>query len=230
MSKQYDYYLEQHKSNVAKGFNWIKENLPELIVDMGTVDYEHQICFLHDHSKSQSDEYEAYDAYFYGGNRSYQVVQDFNYAWLNHIHRNPHHWQHWILLNDEPNEGEIILDMPYNYILEMICDWWAFSWSKGNLRAIFDWWNEHSKWIKISDKTRQTVITILDKIATKLDQLDSIKEEYRKSDLTMSEFLRSFDGLTVSQKKELLNWSGDDEYVTVTDTGEIVDGGERNRK
>ena len=177
MSRQYDYYLEQHKGNVAKAFNWIKENLPELIVDMGTVDYEHQICFLHDHSKSQSDEYEAYDAYFYGGNRSYQVVQNFNHAWVKHIHRNPHHWQHWILLNDDPNEGEIILDMPYNYILEMICDWWAFSWNKGNLREIFDWWNEHRDWIKLSNKTRETVVTILDKIDKKLIELEDTEED-----------------------------------------------------
>ena len=177
MSRQYDYYLEQHKGNVAKAFNWIKENLPELIVDMGTVDYEHQICFLHDHSKSQSDEYEAYDAYFYGGNRSYQVVQNFNHAWVKHIHRNPHHWQHWILLNDDPNEGEIILDMPYNYILEMICDWWAFSWNKGNLREIFDWWNEHREWIKLSDKTRETVVYILSAIAKKLNELEDTEED-----------------------------------------------------
>nr|DAE02562.1 MAG TPA: hypothetical protein [Siphoviridae sp. ctmYS12] len=30
------------------------------------------------------------------------------------------------------------MDMPYNYIIEMICDWWAFSWNKGNLQEIFN--------------------------------------------------------------------------------------------
>ena len=172
MSREYDLYLEQHKGNVAKGFHWIQEYLPELIPTNDGIDYEHQICFAHDASKNEADEYEAYDAYFYGGNRSYQVVQDFNYAWLNHIHRNPHHWQHWVLLCDDPNEGEIILGMPYHYILEMICDWWAFSWSKENLTEIFKWYDEHKSYMKLERKTRQTVEDILKKITLKIQELE----------------------------------------------------------
>lgn len=169
MSKQYDTYLEQHKSNVAKGFNWIRENLPELLT--GDFNYEWQICYNHDQSKTESDEYEAYDKYFYGGNRSYAVVQDFRRAWLIHIHRNPHHWQHWILINDDPAEGEIIMDMPYNYIIEMICDWWAFSWSKGKLDEIFAWYDEHKNYMKISDNTRKIVDSILCELKTKIETL-----------------------------------------------------------
>ena len=169
MSREYDLYLIEHKNNVAKGFKWIQENLPELLLDI-KVDYEHQTCFEHDASKTNPDEYNAYDAYFYGGNRSYQVVQDFNYAWLDHIHRNPHHWQHWILLNDEPNEGEIILEMPYNHLLEMICDWWASRWSKGDLTEIFKWYDAHKAHMKLGEKTRQTVEDILDRIRTKVEE------------------------------------------------------------
>ena len=33
MSFQYDQYLTQHRSNVKRGFDWIAENLPELLVD-----------------------------------------------------------------------------------------------------------------------------------------------------------------------------------------------------
>ena len=170
MSREYDNYLTEHKGNVARGFHWIQEYLPELIPAEDGIDYEHQICFAHDKSKNESDEYDAYDAYFYGRNRSFQVVQDFNYAWLNHIHRNPHHWQHWILLNDEPNEGEIILDIPYHYILEMICDWWAFSWAKGDLTEIFNWYDQHKIYMKLSEKTRKTVEDILWKIRLELQK------------------------------------------------------------
>lgn len=172
MSREYDLYLENHKANVKKGFDWIKENLPELIVPMEGVDYEHQISFAHDASKSDPEEYEAYDAYFYGGNRSYEVVQNFRYAWLRHIHYNPHHWQYWVLHIDEPDEGTITLDMPYHYILEMICDWWAFSWNSGNLREIFDWYEKHKDYMKLSDKTRKTVEDILGKIREKLGKLE----------------------------------------------------------
>lgn len=164
MSINYDNYLESHKRNVGKAFEWIRENLPELI----TGDFEWQIVYNHDHSKSELDEYKAYDDYFYGGNRSYAVVQNFKKAWLAHIHRNPHHWQHWILINDDPGEGEIILDMPYNYIIEMICDWWAFSWSKNSLSEIFKWYDEHKSYMKLSDKTRDTVESILNKIREKI--------------------------------------------------------------
>ena len=168
MSIKYDIYLSQHKANVFKGFEWIRDNLPELVKD--DHDYEWQIGMAHDQSKSYPEEYAAYDAYFYGGNRSYAVVQDFRIAWLHHIHNNPHHWQHWVLINDDPGEGMVIMDMPYNYIIEMICDWWAFSWAKGNLDEIFNWYDEHKAYMKLSDKTRSTVDDILDKLRAKLHE------------------------------------------------------------
>ena len=168
MSRQYDEYLIQHRSNVFKGFQWIEENLPGLIKP--NINMAWQMEFAHDASKDMKDEYDAYDAYFYGINKSYQVVQDFKKAWLLHIHRNPHHWQYWILINDDPNEGEIVLDMPYEYILEMICDWWAFSWNKGKLDEIFNWYDEHKAYMKLSYTTRKTVENILAKIKEKLSE------------------------------------------------------------
>lgn len=168
MSIQYDLYLQQHKANVTKGFMWIRDNFPALMNN--APDIEWQILFGHDLSKSDPEEYDAYDKYFYGGNRSYEVVQNFREAWLRHIHKNPHHWQHWVLINDDPKEGEIILDMPYTYIIEMVCDWWAFSWAKGNLYEIFNWYDEHKAYMKLSQFTRMTVNNILDNIKKKLDE------------------------------------------------------------
>lgn len=159
MSVKYDQYLENHKANVIKAFEWMKQNIPELASDNALL--EHQIVFGHDDSKTQPDEYEAYDAYFYGGNRSYAVVQDFKQAFLTHIHRNPHHWQYWILVQDDPKNGELIMDMPMNYVVEMICDWWSFSWSKGDLNEIFKWYDEHKDYIKLSELTRHNVEFIL---------------------------------------------------------------------
>ena len=169
MSREYDLYLEQHKGNVAKGFEWLEENLPDVLKNCGD-NLRWQVCIAHDQSKTEPDEYEAYDKYFYGKNKSYQVMQDFNLAWLKHIHRNPHHWQHWILINDNPKEGKIVLDMPKNYIIEMICDWWAFSWNDGNLFEIFKWYDEHKDYMKLSSKTRKTVEDILEQIKTKLSE------------------------------------------------------------
>lgn len=163
MSWEYDNYLQEHIENVQKGFFWMQEHLPDLILD--EFDYSN-ILYHHDDSKRQQEEYRAYDAYFYGGNRSYQVMQEFNYAWLHHIHHNPHHWQYWILIAEE---GTKALDIPYPYIIEMICDWWSFSWKTGNLYAIFDWYDAHKERMILSTKTRTTVEDILSKIKEVLD-------------------------------------------------------------
>lgn len=168
MSIEYDNYLKQHRENVHKGYVWIKDNLPDIL--KGTRNLDWQIQYAHDKSKDDEAEYEAYDRYFYGGNRSYSVVQDFRRAWLRHIHQNRHHWQHWILINDDPNEGEILMDMPINDIIEMICDWWAFSWAKGNLYEIFSWYDVHKDYMKLSEYTRKRVEDILAQIKTKLDE------------------------------------------------------------
>lgn len=176
MSREYDLYLQEHKANVKKGFNWFKANLPiilESVEDIGELEW--YIHYGHDNSKSDREEYNAYDAYFYGGNRSYEVVREFNYAWLRHIHNNPHHWQYWVLINDNPDEGEIVLDMPYTFIIEMICDWWAFSWANGDLTGIFKWYGEHKDYIKLSPKTRETVEDILDRMVKKIG-LEEFKE------------------------------------------------------
>lgn len=171
MSHEYDEYLRDHRENVAKGFRWMQTNIPEVLRTENPIDLENQICHDHDHSKDTIAEYDAYDAYFYGRNKSYAVVQEFNKAWLHHIHLNPHHWQHWVLINDNPDEGEVILDMDYCYIIEMVCDWWAFSWKKGDLSEIFKWYDEHKDYMKLSPKTRKTVEDILEKIRLKLEEI-----------------------------------------------------------
>lgn len=171
MSQKYDNYLQEHIENVKQAFMWIQTHLPNSILDG---DYNH--ILEHDKSKYDPAEYDAYDAYFYGGNKSYKVLMEFNYAWLHHIRNNPHHWQHWVLINDE--DGTVALDIPYNYIIEMICDWWSFSWKLGDLREIFIWYDEHKNSMILSDETRKTAEDILNKIDRYLNKQD----EQRDSD------------------------------------------------
>jgi hypothetical protein len=82
-----------------------------------------------------------------------------------------------LLVNDEPEEGTVALDMPYGYIIEMLCDWWSFSFAKGNLLEIFKWYDEHRDNLILSDKTRKTVEDILEKIGDKLDEMEMDEEE-----------------------------------------------------
>lgn len=176
MSLAYNQYLDQHTRNVRNAYDWLKMYLPRVVEDV-TPEAEWVITKCHDDSKYLKEEYDAYDEFFYGRVKSAEVKKNFNYAWLNHIHNNPHHWQYWVLINDEAEEGTVILDMHYQYIIEMICDWWSFSWSTGNLYEIFDWYEKHKKTMKLSDRTRETVEFILGMIEGKLDELESEEDE-----------------------------------------------------
>jgi hypothetical protein len=169
MSLEYAKYLDEHIENVKRGYDWLGFNLPEILEPIEFND-GCRIVYRHDLSKLSPEEYEQYDNYFYGKEKTEEVKTAFNHAWLHHIHNNPHHWQHWVLINDDPNLGEIILDMPYDAIVEMICDWWAFSWKRGDLMEIFKWYDERKAYIKLSDKTRKTVEDILEKIRVKLEE------------------------------------------------------------
>ena len=165
MSYAYDQYLAEHIGNVNKGLHWMLDNLGLGRKEKATLEVA-LANFDHDDSKYSVEEYDAYDKYFYGGNRSYKVVQDFNYAWLHHIHNNPHHWQYWVLLEDDPESGlpYKALEIPMPYIFEMIADWWSFSWKSGNLFEVFSWYADHRGKQIINPKSREIVEYILDRI------------------------------------------------------------------
>lgn len=109
----------------------------------------------------------------FSGEQTPAIIEAFNRAWLMHIHRNPHHWQYWVLINDEPKEGTILIEMPYPYIIEMICDWWAFSWIKGDLSEMFAWYKDHADYIKLHNNTLSIVEEILEIIRTKLTEVEN---------------------------------------------------------
>lgn len=161
MSIEYNTYITEHVANVQKAYFWLRDH--NIIKDLNLYD---QIN-IHDLSKYSDEEYKAYDNYFYG-NKTKKVQEEFDYAWLHHIHNNPHHWQYWLLVNDE--DGTYALEMPENYVIEMISDWWAFSHKSGNLYEIFDWYKKNKKRQILHENTRKLVEEILDKIKEELDK------------------------------------------------------------
>jgi hypothetical protein len=162
MSTEYNNYILSHVENVKKAYNWLVEH--EIVSNSLMT----QIA-LHDVSKWRSEEYTAYDNYFYG-KKTEKVKVEFNYAWLHHIHNNPHHWQHWLLQEDE---GKLkALEMPKEYVIEMICDWWSFSWKKDKLTEIFDWYATNKPKMILHQNTLQLVENILTKIRNKVEYGD----------------------------------------------------------
>lgn len=164
----YDNYIKEHRQNVKNAFEWLKlAVLPALDFPEEDIAEIEKLISIHDMSKYRTNEFFAYNDYFYGSDRTQEVEKDFNYAWLYHIHSNPHHWQYWLLPEDD---GDLkALDMPVQYIIEMICDWWAFSWASNNLYEIFDWYKEHRDKQLMSLNTRMIVDTILDMMKEELD-------------------------------------------------------------
>lgn len=80
---------------------------------------------VHDLSKFYPSEWFPYVEYFYGtrtqGGRDIVVERRFDVAWLHHQRRNPHHHQYWLLKRDD---GSLeALEMPEEYVREMVADW-----------------------------------------------------------------------------------------------------------
>lgn len=164
MSKEYDEYLEMRSKNIKKAYNWIKRSASEILKDKNKIDYSWHIDF-HDDTKTIPDEYAAYDAYFFG-KQTLKVKQNYRIARLAHIHRNPHHWQHWVLLTDDL--GVQILEMPYECIVDMVCGWWSYSWMKDDLFSIFDYYEEHKSKIKLHKTSRDNLEWILKTLEEKI--------------------------------------------------------------
>jgi Family of unknown function (DUF5662) len=77
---------------------------------------------VHDWSKLLPDEWGPYAEFFYGSKiTDSKAARAFNVAWLRHQHRSPHHWQHWVLREDDGTT--VALEMPKRFATEMLCDW-----------------------------------------------------------------------------------------------------------
>lgn len=97
---------------------------------------------FHDWTKFLPDEFFPYARYFYGDSWS---REEFDRAWLKHLHRNRHHPQHWILRND--NDGTYALEMSWEDVKEMVADW------MGATRTYQGTW-DMSSWLRDNLKNR----------------------------------------------------------------------------
>lgn len=156
--RSYESYLHDHRSGVLRAY---KTFLKGIVQDpAGEIQ---QLLSKHDSSKDSMHEYNAYAKHFYPDEVNSFVKynyddSDYDRAWLHHQHTNPHHWQYWVLVRDG---GELeALDMPFKYIVEMLCDWSSFQF-QGNGTAN-EWYKENSSKMILSDNTRSTVEKLLD--------------------------------------------------------------------
>jgi hypothetical protein len=131
---------------------------------------------VHDWSKFLPSEWVPYANYFYGPKRpevdeaSLQGVlaieawkaeskchsdtwrDEFDRAWLLHQHRNPHHWQHWVLREDSGDTK--VLQMPRKYALEMLADWEGAGRAITGKKDLITWYTKNRSKIMLHPETR----------------------------------------------------------------------------
>jgi Family of unknown function (DUF5662) len=79
-------------------------------------------AIFHDWTKFLPSEWWSYVNAFYNsdGSKKYDPIP-MKSGWNNHQKRNRHHWQYWLLTWDKGNVEA--LEMPDQYVREMIADW-----------------------------------------------------------------------------------------------------------
>lgn len=79
---------------------------------------------IHDMSKYGITEFVSSAKYFQGNRSPIEAEKEevgYSAAWMHHKGHNPHHWEYW---TDFDKNGSIIANkIPYQYVVEMVCDW-----------------------------------------------------------------------------------------------------------
>jgi len=132
----------------------------------------------HDLSKFRPSEWFPYANYFYGPKgpehqmkrkeqggyyKPYKTGdQKFDFAWLLHQKRNDHHWQWWVLPEDEG--GVYALPMKEAAVREMVCDWRGASRAQGYGDNTPAWYQKNKGRMKLHHQSRIMVEQKLVKI------------------------------------------------------------------
>jgi hypothetical protein len=155
--KEYKQYILDHKNRVEQFADWLLENCPE-VLDEVDPDVFWDLIKAHDESKFSEEEFEPYAKKWHLDGIK---TPEYEAAWVHHWKNNEHHPEYWL--------GE---DMPYIYILEMICDWGSFSIASGNMRELSDFYFNKAKEDPekmLSDATKEIIEDILSKINSVID-------------------------------------------------------------
>lgn len=126
----------------------------------------------HDWSKFTPTEWFAYANYFYTDNGD---LLKFRKAWLHHIHKNDHHPQHHILINDD--DGTTPLPMTEQQIREMLADWFSAGHTQylvnEDLNKVFPdmlrWWSERGSHYIYHDETRQRILELIPVVQERIE-------------------------------------------------------------
>jgi len=126
----------------------------------------------HDLSKLIPDEFFPYASHFYGYNKRIESKSGyfkkvdsgdkaFDAAWFKHIKRNKHHWQYWLLADEN---GKIkSVEMPIRFRKEMVADWKGAAKAQGN-PSVFAWYDKYKHKMHLGAETQRWIEKELNKI------------------------------------------------------------------
>jgi hypothetical protein len=125
----------------------------------------------HDVSKWSQAEFPFYADWFYGSRAN---PAGFERAFLHHIHQNPHHWQHWSFTSGFTGwSGGLedgLIQMPDEYVLEMVADWQASSVAYSGHSDMSAWLSANLSKVKLHSKSRERLIKILRQLGYNIAQ------------------------------------------------------------
>ena len=127
---------------------------------------------IHDLSKFLPSEWAPYIKYFYdffgrqwsqekfGGCGDeivfhQKILDEFDLAWLLHQHRNPHHWQFWLLQEDDGPLKNI--PIPMKYLKEMLCDWRGVGRAINGKDNTLGWYLKNKDNINLNEENRRWI-------------------------------------------------------------------------
>lgn len=127
------------------------------------------LLIIHDLSKFLPDEFIPY-ARSFGGKWKYDerpqwVIDAFDVAWLHHQRRNKHHWQYWVLIQDD--DPTMCIEMPVRYAYEMVADWRGAGRAYGKTKRGDDpntrnWYAAHQHKMLLHPNTRALIERLLE--------------------------------------------------------------------
>ena len=164
-AENYLKYLNQHISCVAKAYNHLKIIIPDLFDGFSdeVIKLTEEHIKEHDSIKFDPERLRIYGEHFLN---KYDK-DEYNKLIWEHIQKCPHHFQHWLIFYT-PQRIEA-LEIPYDYIIEMICDWYSFSFIKNDETEIVLWYKKYRNSMIFAPKTQIIIDNIIDKIQKYLE-------------------------------------------------------------
>lgn len=162
---EYTQYIDNHRNNVQKAWDELKNNdrVIDYIVKNADTKPSNFLSLLdayiaaHDKSKYGKEEFDAYRKWFYpvSEEEKQSAKEEFDLAWKHHYKRNMHHWDWW-------HESNLPQVMPFNFVVEMICDWMAMGYQFNNTAK--SWYYENKNEIHLGERQTKWVEDILEMI------------------------------------------------------------------